>query len=56
MTDSISGDRLAIALRSGTGERITKVRDSGAMVTLDSVKPLLDMWAKAYSDFLFETL
>lgn len=51
MTDSVNGDRLAIAVRSGTGERVAKVRDSGSPVTLDSVKPLLDMWAEAYADF-----
>lgn len=55
LTDSISGERLAVAIRSGTGERLKSIRQSGSVVTLESVKPLLDDWAKAYAKFLAET-
>jgi hypothetical protein len=55
MTDSISGERLAIAVRGGTGERLTKLKGSGSIVTLDTVKPLLDRWSNAYAEYLFES-
>lgn len=55
LTDSINGERLAVAIRSGTGERLKSMRQSGSVVTLESVKPLLDAWAKAYAKFLAET-
>ena len=55
LTDSLNGERLGIAIRSGTGERLKNVRKSGSIVTLESVKPLLDGWAKAYAKFLAET-
>lgn len=53
MSDSVSGKRLAVAVRSGTGEWLNKAKQSGRTVTLDAVKPLLDLWAKAYADFVF---
>lgn len=53
MSDSISSERLGIAVRKGTGERLKAVRESGTEVTLESLKPLLDRWADAYSHFVF---
>lgn len=53
MVDSVNGERLAVAVREGTGERLKKLKQSGRTVTLDSVKPLLDRWAEAYADFVF---
>jgi hypothetical protein len=44
MSDSISGERLGIAVRKGTGERLKKVRQSGTELTVESLKPLLDRW------------
>lgn len=52
--DSVTGQRLAIAVRAGTGERLKKIQDSGKKVTLDSLKPLIDTWSQAYAQFLFE--
>jgi hypothetical protein len=54
MSDSISGERLGIAVRKGTGERLKKVRQSGTELTVESLKPLLDRWADAYAKFVFE--
>lgn len=56
LTDSINGERLAVAIRGGKGERLEKMRKSGSVVTLESVKPLLDDWAKAYAKFLADTV
>lgn len=55
LTDSVNGGRLAVAIRGGEGERLQSARKSGSPVTLASVKPLLDEWAKAYAKFLAET-
>ena len=55
LTDSIKGERMAIAIRGGKGERLQKIRKSGSTVTLESVKPMLDDWAEAYAKFLAET-
>jgi hypothetical protein len=54
MTDSVSGERLAIAVRGGTGERLRALKEGGKAVSLDAVKPLLDRWARAYADYLSE--
>ena len=57
MTDSVSGERLAIAVRGGTGERLKNLREeAGPTVSLESVKPLLDQWANAYTEFVFKNL
>lgn len=57
MSDSVSGERLAIAVRGGTGERLKKLRqEAGPTVSLDSLKPLLDQWADAYTEFVFQNL
>lgn len=55
LTDSVNGGRLAIAIRGGKGDRLQSARTSGSPVTLTSVKPLIDGWAKAYAKFLAET-
>lgn len=53
-TDSVTGERLAIAVRSGTGERLKNFKRSENTVSVDSIKPLLDTWAEAYAEFLFD--
>jgi hypothetical protein len=42
MTDSVSGERLLVAVREGKGESF-----EGKEVTVDSLKSLLDKWAEA---------
>lgn len=42
--DSVSGELLGMRVRVGTGERLARVGDTGA-ITLDTVKPLLDEMA-----------
>ena len=42
MTDSVSGERLGLAVRRGTGQRLKKTQESGREVTLESIQPLLD--------------
>lgn len=54
MSDSISGERLGVAVRRGTGERLKKMRQSEAEITVESLKPMLDRWADAYANFVFE--
>lgn len=51
-SDSVSGERLAIAVRAGTGERLAKLKNEQDTVTLDTVKPLLDSWSEAYAEFM----
>ncbi len=50
--DSVTGERLAVAVRGGTGERLKRFRGSGQTLTADKLKPLFDRWAKAYADYL----
>lgn len=45
--DSMTGGRLAVAVREGTGEILKQARGGQKQVTLDSVKPLLDKWIDA---------
>ncbi|MGH8634048.1 MAG: DUF3313 domain-containing protein [Burkholderiales bacterium] len=45
--DSMTGGRLAVAVREGTGEILKKATSGGKMVTLESVKPVLDKWLDA---------
>ena len=54
LSDSVSGERLGIAIKGGTGERIKKIRGSGRQVTLESLQPLLDRWAEAAVESLQE--
>lgn len=56
MSDSITGERLAIAIRGGKGERLEKLQGAASEVTLESVKPLLDTWADAYIKFIFNEM
>ena len=43
ITDSVTGQLLALRVRVGTGERLAKaIESSKGVVTLDSLKPLLD--------------
>ncbi|MGH9577299.1 MAG: DUF3313 domain-containing protein, partial [Terriglobales bacterium] len=44
--DSMTGGRLAVAVREGTGEALKQAR-TGGKVTLDSLKPVLDKWIDA---------
>jgi len=53
--DSVSGERLAIAVRGGTGERVAKIKE-GQNVTLEAVKPLLDRWIMAFVELLDKEL
>jgi len=46
--DSVTSERLAMQVRSGTGETLKRVAaGGGTQVTLDSVKPLIDGWVEA---------
>jgi hypothetical protein len=56
ITDSVKGDRLAIVVRSGKGERVKKIRSESDNVTLDSVKSLIDNWASAYAQCLLRSI
>jgi hypothetical protein len=47
--DSVSGKPLMKAVRIGTGENLEKLRGQ-RMVTLESVKPVLDSWIKGVAD------
>lgn len=51
ITDSVSGERLGLAVRSGTGERVAKIQE-GYDINLDALKPLLDQWIKAFVDYI----
>jgi hypothetical protein len=46
-TDSLSGATLMKVVRVGTGEGLEKNAAGERMVTLESVKPLIDRWAEA---------
>ena len=48
-TDSVSGETLAKVVRAGTGETLKKVKEA-RVVTLESVKPLIDEWAEAATE------
>jgi hypothetical protein len=50
VVDSVSGQRLALQVRSGTGEGLKKVAGGVRVLTLESVKPLVDRWAEASSE------
>ena len=45
--DSMTGGRLAVAVREGTGEVLKQARGGDKQVTLDSVKPVIDKWIDA---------
>lgn len=50
VTDSLSNQRLLIGVREGTGERLQRGAASGNVVTLDSLKPLIDRWAESIAE------
>jgi len=43
-TDSVSGERLMITVRKGTGEALKASTEGEKVVTLDTLKPLVDKW------------
>ncbi|MGH8700095.1 MAG: DUF3313 domain-containing protein [Burkholderiales bacterium] len=45
--DSVTGARLLVAVREGTGEKLKQATSGGKMVTLASVKPVIDKWIDA---------
>ncbi|HEX9684787.1 MAG TPA: DUF3313 domain-containing protein [Burkholderiales bacterium] len=45
--DSVSGVRLAVAVREGTGERLKQAATGGPQVTLNELKPVIDKWVDA---------
>jgi hypothetical protein len=47
--DSVSGARLAVAVREGTGDQLKKAQTGDLQVTLDSLKPVLDKWIDAFA-------
>jgi hypothetical protein len=47
--DSVSGARLAVAVREGTGEQLKKEQTGGLQVTLESVRPVIDKWIDAFA-------
>ena len=51
ITDSVSGERLGLAVRSGTGERVAKIQE-GHDINLDALKPLIDQWIKVFVDYI----
>jgi len=50
VVDSPTGQRLAMQVRSGTGEVLKKVAGGGSQLTLESVKPLIDHWIEATTE------
>ncbi len=46
VTDSVSGETLLKSVRVGTGEGLQKNTSGQRVVTLDSVKPIIDRWAE----------
>jgi hypothetical protein len=45
--DSVSGARLAVAVREGTGERLKEAKGGGKQITLEELKPVIDKWVDA---------
>jgi hypothetical protein len=45
--DSVSGARLAVAVREGTGERLKQAATGGPQVTLNELKSVIDKWVDA---------
>lgn len=47
VTDSVTGQRMMSAVRSGSGEQFRpKTDQSGQMSVVDSLKPMIDKWVK----------
>jgi hypothetical protein len=51
-TDSLTGERLLVAVRSGVGTELGRARDeaNAPILTVDSIKAVVDSWADAGSD------
>ena len=54
VTDSVTGERLAVAVREGTGEKIKG--GSQDKVTLQTVKPLVDQLAASGATVLASSM
>jgi uncharacterized protein DUF3313 len=48
-TDSVSGEVLAKAVRTHTGERLQRVASNMPVITFESVKPIMDDWCDSVS-------
>jgi hypothetical protein len=51
-TDSMTGERLVVGVRSGVGEALGRARSEAAapILTVDSIKAVVDKWAEGGSD------
>ncbi len=51
-TDSVTGERLVVAVRSGVGEALGRARSeaNAPVLTVDSVKKVVDAWAQGGAD------
>ena len=47
--DSVSGARLALGVREGTGDRLKQAATGGPQVTLNELKPVIDKWIDAFA-------
>lgn len=47
--DSVSGARLAVAVREGTGDRLKEAKGGGKQITLDELRPVIDKWVDAFA-------
>lgn len=45
----MSGARLAVAVREGTGDQLKKAQTGDLQVTLESVRPVIDKWIDAFA-------
>jgi hypothetical protein len=52
VVDSVSGERLAMQVRQGTGEGLKKTASGVRVLTLEAVKPLIDTWIDATAEGL----
>jgi hypothetical protein len=46
VTDSVNGERLMVGVRHGTGEELKEKVEGETVVTLDTLKPLIDKWVE----------
>jgi hypothetical protein len=53
LVDSLSGERMGAAMRSGVGE---KLPNKDASLTLTDVMPLLNKWIETGASFLAENM
>jgi hypothetical protein len=54
VTDSLTGERLLVSVRSGVGGELGRARNEAAapILTVDSVKAVVDSWADAGTDLV----